>query len=59
VPDAEVARELTAQVYQAFVGLLVVQATLLVAVGLVLAACSWLLARSGRRRATARMLGPR
>ncbi len=59
VPDAEVARQVTAQVYDAFVSLLVIQAVLLVAVGLVLALLSWLLARSGRRRATARMLGPR
>jgi hypothetical protein len=59
VPDAEVARQVTAQVYDAFVSLLVIQAALLVAVGLVLAVLSWLLARSGRRRATARMLGPR
>ena len=40
---------MTAQVYDAFVSLLVVQASLLVALGLVLAVLSWLLARGGRR----------
>ncbi len=59
VPDSAVARQLTAEVYDAFLSLLIVQATLLIAVGLVLAVLSWLLARRGRRRATARMLGPR
>ncbi len=59
VPDAPVARELTAQVYDAFMQTLVAQAVLLVVVGLFLAIVSWLLARSERRRATRRMLGPR
>ncbi len=59
VPEAEVARQVTAQAYDAFVSLLVIQAALLVALGLVLAVLSWLLARGGRRRATVRMLGPR
>jgi hypothetical protein len=59
VPDAEVARRVAGEVYDAFLSLLLVQAALLVAVGLVLAVFSWLVARGERRRATARMLGPR
>jgi hypothetical protein len=59
VPDSAVVRQLTAELYDAFLQLLVVQAALLIAVGLVLVVLSWFLGRSGRRRATARMLGPR
>jgi Ni,Fe-hydrogenase I cytochrome b subunit len=59
VPDSAVVRQLTAELYEAFLQLLVVQAALLIAVGLVLVVLSWFLGRSGRRRATARMLGPR
>jgi hypothetical protein len=59
VPDAPVARQLTGDVYDAFLETLVAQAVLLVVAGLFLAIVSWLVARIERRRATRRMLGPR
>jgi hypothetical protein len=59
VPDAPVARQLTGEVYDAFLQTLVAQAALLVVAGLFLAIVSWLVTRSERRRATRRMLGPR
>jgi hypothetical protein len=59
LPDAPVARELTGQIFDAFLETLVAQAVLLVVVGLFLAIVSWLFARFERRRATRRMLGPR
>ena len=59
VPDAPAARQLAGDVYDAFLRTLVVQAALLVVVGLFLAVVSWILTRRERRRATRRMLGPR
>jgi hypothetical protein len=59
VPDAPVARELTGQVYDAFLNQLIVQSVLLFVVGMLIAVVSWLAQRGERRRATQRMLGPR
>jgi hypothetical protein len=59
VPDAPAARRLTADVYDAFLAVLVGQAVALVVVGLAVAVASWLVERGHRRRSTRRMLGPR
>jgi hypothetical protein len=59
VPDAEVAQQLTREVYDAFLDVLVAQSIILVAVGLALAVVGWYAQVRNRRRATARMLGPR
>lgn len=59
VPDAQVARQLTREVFDAFLAVLVMQSIILVAVGLALAVLAWYVQVRDRRRATARMLGPR
>ncbi len=59
VQDAEVARRLTEEVYDAFLRLLIGQSALLVVVGLGLVVLAGFGRRRGRRRATERMLGPR
>ena len=59
VPDAPLARQLTREVYDAFLDVLVAQSIVLVAVGLALAVVAWYVQARHRRRAMARMLGPR
>ena len=59
VPDSPLARQLTREVYGAFLDVLVAQSIVLVAVGLGVAVLGWYGGVRDRRRATARMLGPR
>jgi hypothetical protein len=59
VPDAPPARQLTREVYGAFLDVLVAQSIILVAVGLALVVLGWYGGVRHRRRATGRMLGPR
>lgn len=59
VPDAQVARQLTREVYQAFFTMLVAQSVVLIVVGVGLAVAGWYAQVRERRRATERMLGPR
>jgi hypothetical protein len=57
--DAPIARQITGDVGTVFLAVLREQAIVLVIVGMVIAVAAWVLARRARRRATARMLGPR
>ena len=59
VPDAQVARQVTREVYQAFLSMLVAQSVILIIVGVGLAFAGWYAQIRDRRRATERMLGPR
>ncbi len=59
VPDAPVARQLTREVYDAFLSQLIGQSIVLVAFGLAVAVIAWYVQVRDRRRATKRMLGPR
>ena len=59
IPDGPAAQKIAGEVYGAFALVLWQQAIALVVVGVVIAATSWVLDRVHRRRAVARMLGPR
>jgi len=59
IPQQATARTITGQVYDAFVQLLRDQAIALVIAGVAVVVVAWFLGRRSRRRAVARMLGPR
>jgi hypothetical protein len=59
VPDAPAARQLTSEVYDAFLRVLVAQSLILAIAGIALALVAWFVQVRDRRRATERMLGPR
>ena len=59
VPDTPVARQVTREVFDAFLGVLIAQSFVLVAAGVALSIVAWLAVARERRRATERMLGPR
>ncbi len=59
IPDAKAAQTITSEVYDAFLTTLREQAMVLVVAGGVIVVVAWFLGRRARRRAVARMLGPR
>ena len=59
IPDAKAAQTITSEVYDAFLAVLRDQAMILVVAGVVIVIAAWFLGRRARRRAVARMLGPR
>lgn len=59
IPEDPAVGTIVGDVYDAFVGLLMAQSLLLIGAGAALAVVAWVLQRRQRRRAVARMLGPR